>query len=164
MDGEIAVDDPGGDDVKQLLARHLDFAHTHTPPAHVFALPSEALADEAVTFYSYRRADRLLGVGALKELDADHGEVKSMHTAAEARGQGIGGAVLAHIIAEARARGYRRISLETGSMDAFGPARSLYAGAGFVECGPFGAYPASPYSTFMTMELGRAATAASSQS
>jgi putative acetyltransferase len=152
-DGEIAVDDPRAADVRALLARHLEFAHTHTPPEGVFALNIDGLLDEAVTFYSFRRGGELLAVGALKQLDSEHAEVKSMHTAQAARGGGIGRAVLDHLIGVARQRGCRWISLETGTMTAFGPARRMYATAGFTPCGPFADYRESPTSTFMTLAL-----------
>lgn len=95
----------------------------------------------------------LLGCGALKELDPTHGEVKSMRTADAHRRRGIGRAILAHIVAVARARRYERLSLETGSMAAFKPAQRLYESFGFVYCGPFGEYVEDPYSVFMTMRL-----------
>lgn len=151
---EITPDDPRREDVMALLERHLAHARTHTPPAHVFALDLEGLLDPAIFFFSLRDEGRLLGIGALKRLDADHAEVKSMHTASEARRQGVGRAILDRLVTEAAARGYRRVSLETGSMEAFAPARSLYAQAGFVECGPFGDYDDAPTSTFMTLWLG----------
>jgi putative acetyltransferase len=149
----IAVDDPRSADVRALLERHLAFAHEHSPPEDVHALDVDGLVDPAITFYSARRDGELLAVGALKELDETHGELKSMHTAEVARGNGIGGAMLTHLLEVARARGYRRVSLETGSMDAFVPARSLYARAGFVPCEPFADYPDSPNSTCMTLAL-----------
>jgi putative acetyltransferase len=149
----IAPDDPRAPDVRALLQRHLDFARATTPPEGVFALDLPGLLDPAVSFYSYRRSGQVLAVGALKQLDEQHGELKSMHTAQEARGQGIGRAMLDHLIAVARARGLRRLSLETGSMAAFAPARSLYARAGFTACGPFGTYPDRPTSKFMTLVL-----------
>jgi len=154
MEGVIAVDDPGAGDVRALLATHLAFANQHSPPEDVHALDVEALLDPAVTFFGYRRAGRLLAIGALRRMDAEHAEVKSMHTASEARGQGVGRAMLAHLIAEARARGYRRLSLETGTMAAFEAARALYASAGFVPCEPFGSYCHSPNSACMTLSLG----------
>jgi putative acetyltransferase len=95
----------------------------------------------------------LLAVGALKRLDPDHAEVKSMHTVAAARGQGIGRRMAEHLIAVAREAGYRRLSLETGSMAEFAPARALYASVGFERCDPFGEYRASPNSTYMTLYL-----------
>ncbi len=150
---EISVDDPQAEDVRELLARHLQFARSVTPPEGVFALDVSGLLDPAVTFFSYRRGGKLLAVGALKQLDAGHGELKSMHTAVAARGQGIGQAMVDHLVSVARARGYRRVSLETGSMTAFAPARSLYARAGFTPCGPFGDYLLSPTSVFMTLAV-----------
>lgn len=152
-EGEIAVDDPRARDVRELLERHLSFARTHSPPADVHALDAECLLDPAVTFFSFRRDGALLGVGALKQLDGHHSELKSMHTAQAARGRGIGRAILDHLIGVARDRGCHRVSLETGSMPAFAPARSLYADAGFGPCGPFGDYGPSPNSTFMTLSL-----------
>jgi putative acetyltransferase len=149
----IALDDPARDDIVELLRRHLDFAHDHSPPEDVHALDVDGLKSPDVSFYSARREGELLGVGALKQLDPRHGELKSMHTLAEARGQGVGRAVLDHVIAEARGRGYERLSLETGSMDAFVPARTLYERAGFVVCGPFASYIDSANSSFMTLAL-----------
>ena len=99
-------------------------------------------------------ADTVVAVGALRRLSADHGELKSMHTAQAARGRGVGSAMLRHIMAAARARGMSRLSLETGSWAYFAPARALYARHGFVECGPFGEYREDPNSVFMTLELG----------
>jgi putative acetyltransferase len=151
--GEIAIDDPRAEDVRRLLEGHLAFADSHSPPEDVHALDVDGLLDPAVTFYSFRLQGELLGVGALKALDDHHAELKSMHTAERARGRGIGRAMLDHLIGAARDRGFRRVSIETGSMEAFAPARSLYAGAGFEECGPFGDYRPSPNSTFMTLSL-----------
>ena len=150
---EISVDDPRTEDVRKLLERHLEFARSHTPPDDVHALEVDDLLDPAVTFFSYRLDGELLAVGALKQLDGQHGELKSMHTAQAARGRGIGRAMVDHLIGVARQRGLTRMSLETGSMQAFAPARSLYARAGFTPCGPFGSYHPSGTSAFMTMEL-----------
>jgi putative acetyltransferase len=152
-EGEISIDDPRGNDVRELLERHLAFAHEHSPPEDVHALGVDGLVDPAVTFVSFRLDGALLGVGALKELDGRHGELKSLHTVEAARGRGIGGAIVEYLIGVARQRGYLRLSIETGSMVAFAPARSLYAQAGFRPCGPFGAYSPSPNSTFMTLLL-----------
>jgi putative acetyltransferase len=152
-EGQISVDDPRASDVRQLLERHLAHARSNTRPEDVYALDVDALMDPAVTLVSFRVDGELLGVGALKQLDRQHAELKSMHTAAAARGRGIGRAILDHLIDVARARGCHRVSLETGSQPAFAPARSLYAQAGFRPCGPFGAYPPSPSSTFMTLSL-----------
>jgi len=152
-DGEIAIDDPRAGDVRRLLERHLAFANLHSPPEDVHALDVEGLVDPAVTFFGYRVAGELLAVGALKRLDARHAELKSMHTAEEARGRGIGRAMVEHLLRVARERGYARASLETGSMAAFAPARALYARVGFVPCAPFGDYSPSRNSTCMTLEL-----------
>jgi putative acetyltransferase len=150
---EISVDDPRAGDVRELLERHLAFAHANTPPEDIHALGIDGLLEPAVTFFSFRRDGELLGVGALKQLDRHHAELKSMHTAQAARGRGIGRAMLGHLIGVARDRGCRRVSLETGSIDAFAPARSLYASAGFRPCGPFGDYPPGRNNTFMTLSL-----------
>jgi putative acetyltransferase len=151
--GEIAIDDPQAKDVRQLLEGHLAFANSHSPPEDVHALDVEGLLDPAVTFFSFRLEGELLGVGALKQLDDRHAEVKSMHTVAAARGRGIGRAMVDHLVGVARDRGVCRLSLETGSMPAFAPARSLYRDAGFRPCGPFGDYSPSRNSTFMTLSL-----------
>lgn len=136
-----------------LLAAHLRLMHETTPPEGVFAFDVEALADPAVAFFSARRDDQLLAVGALKRLDDGQVELKSMHTAATARGQGVGRALLDHLLATARQRGYRRVNLETGNFDAFAAARALYERAGFEVCAPFGPYVGSATSLCMTLEL-----------
>ena len=153
MDLDIAPDHPRADDVGALLAVHLAFAREVTPEGHVHALDLDGLLDPAVTFFAARHEGRLLGVGALKRLDDDHAEIKSMHIAAAARGQGVGGAMVDHLVATAAARGHTRVSLETGTHDAFAPARALYARAGFVPCPPFSGYTDNPYSTCMTLVL-----------
>jgi putative acetyltransferase len=152
-DGVISEDDPRAEDVLALLQGHLAFAHAHTPPEDVHALDVDGLCHPSVSFFSYRRHGELLGVGALKELDGGHAELKSMHTVERARGTGIGRAMVDHIIGVARRRGFRRVSLETGAMDAFAPARALYAGAGFRTCGVFGDYSPDRSSVFMTLSL-----------
>jgi len=150
---DIAVADPRDDDVGVLLARHLEFARSCTPPEAVFALDADALLDPRVTLFGARESGVLLGIGGIKELDTAHGEVKSMHTAAEARGRGIGRAIVEHLLAIATERGYHRLSLETGSQAEFAPARRLYAACGFIPCGPFDGYSDSPTSSFMTIDL-----------
>jgi putative acetyltransferase len=157
MDLVIAVDDPRIDDVRTLLDRHLAFAREVTPPDHVHAMEIDDLVDSAVTFFSARRAGVLLGVGALKRLDETHAELKSMHTSEAARGQGVGRAMVGHLLAVAADRSYQRVSLETGTMDAFAPARSLYTTVGFKPCAPFGKYTDNPYSACMTIDLAGAA-------
>jgi putative acetyltransferase len=149
----ITVADPDAADVRALLTRHLSFAQVQSPPEHVHALPSRAWADPDLTLFGARRDGSLMGVGALRRLDETHAELKAMHTLAEARGQGVGQAMLAHLLREAGARGYRRVSLETGTMDAFAPARALYRKAGFRPCPPFGPYTVNPYSICMTLAL-----------
>jgi putative acetyltransferase len=135
------------------LERHLAFSRATSPPGHVHALDIDGLLDPAVTFFSARRDGELLGVGALKQLDDSHAELKSMHTSETARGQGIGRAMVDHLLAVAADRGYRRVSLETGSMDAFAPARALYEKVGFTHCAPFGQYTDNPYSVCMTIAI-----------
>jgi putative acetyltransferase len=149
----IAPDDPAADDVRALLARHLAFARETTLPEEVYALDVDGLREPAVTFFSYRDGGELLGVAALKRIDAAHAEIKSMHTAEEARGRGIGRALVDHLLGVARDQGYRRVSLETGSGPAFAAARRLYASAGFAPSGPFGDYRPSPNSAYMTLAL-----------
>jgi putative acetyltransferase len=152
-DTVIDVDDPRAADVRELLGRHLEFARATTPLEGVFALEADELTDPSVTFFSYRAAGELLAVGALKQLDGAHAELKSMHTAQAARGRGIGRAMVDHLLAVAGERGVSRVSLETGNMAEFAPARSLYTKAGFVPCGPFGDYEANETSAFMTLDL-----------
>jgi putative acetyltransferase len=151
---EIGVDDPRRPDVRALLERHLAFSQSETPPEHSFALDADGLADPAITFFSYRGpASELLGIGAIKELDAEHGEVKSMHTAAEARGRGIGRAMLNHLLSVARSRGYRRVSLETGTTPGFAAARAMYVSSGFTDAEPFADYVRTVDNTFYTLFL-----------
>jgi putative acetyltransferase len=152
-EGRIGIDNPRADDVRALLERHLEFANTHSPPDDVHALDVESLVHPDVTFVGYRVDGELLAVGALKRLGDGHAELKSMHTAAAARGRGIGRAVVDHLVWLARDRGLARVSLETGTMSAFEPARALYARAGFTPCGAFGDYEPGPNNTFMTLAL-----------
>ena len=151
----ITTDDPRADDVRALLACHLEFARSCTPPEFVFALDVEGLVQPAMTVCSARCDGLLVAVGALKELDPRHGELKSMHTSATARGRGVGAAMIEHLVGLARRRGYERLSLETGSQVEFEPARALYGRAGFTVCGPFENYPDSAHSIFMTLTLAR---------
>ena len=152
----VGIDDPARPDVFALLEEHLRNMHQLSPPASVHALDVSQLQRPEVTFWSVRDgAGALLGCGALQELDPGHGEVKSMRTPQSARRKGAGRAVLAHIVEVARQRGYARLSLETGSMEAFKPAWRLYESFGFQHCGPFADYTLDPYSVFMTLELRR---------
>ena len=116
-------------------------------------MPIERLREPDVTFYSAWHGDQLAACGALKQLDAAHGEIKSMRAAPAWRGKGAGKAILRHLLAEAKSRGYGRVSLETGSSEQFLPARSLYTSHGFTECGQFGDYREDPFSVFMTKRL-----------
>ncbi len=149
----VAPDDPRADDVRAVLEAHLTFARSVTPLCDVHALDVDRLLDPSVTLFTARRGGVVLGVGALRELEPKHGEIKSMHAIAESRGQGVGRAILDHLLSVATQRGYRRVSLETGAMEAFAPARALYASAGFTPCEPFGEYTATPGSTCMTISL-----------
>jgi putative acetyltransferase len=149
----IAIDDPQADDVRALLATHLAFAHEVTPTRGVHALDSEALLDPSITFFSARIEGELRGIGALKQLDDAHAELKSMHTAESAREQGVGRAMVEHLLSVALDRRCRRVSLETGTMDAFAPARRLYEQLGFEPCEPFREYRGSTTSACMTIVL-----------
>jgi putative acetyltransferase len=146
----IQVDDLSGPQIRSLLEEHLRNMHELSPPESVHALDLAALRKPEITFWTVWSRGELWGCGALKALDPAHGEVKSMRTAAARRRQGVGRAMLEHIIAVARTRSYARLSLETGSMDAFAPARRLYESFGFGYCGPFADYTADPNSVFMT--------------
>jgi putative acetyltransferase len=152
-DGEITADDPRAPDVRALLERHMTAMLASTPPEHAFALDVDGLLDPAISFFSFRADGELLGVGAIKRLDAEHAEIKSMHTAAAARGRGVGRAMLDHLLGVARAEGVRRVSLETGTMAEFAPARALYESAGFTACEPFADYRPSDDNCFMTLAL-----------
>lgn len=153
MEFTIREDDLTGADVRALLEDHLADLALHSPACSVHALPVDRLRGPDVTFWSVWSGDRVVGCGALKEIDATHGEVKSMRTIDEVKGQGVGGLVLDHLLDEARRRGYLRVSLETGSNEPFEPAHRLYARRGFTECGPFADYVEDPWSVFMTLEL-----------
>lgn len=151
---QIAVDSPAHADVRGLLDEHLSEMRATSPPESVHALDHSALLAPSITFWTARDdTGALLGSVALSELAPTHGEVKSMRTTAPARGRGVGAALVRHVLAEARARGYERLSLETGSQEFFAPARRLYARHGFTECGPFAAYGPDPHSVFMTLAL-----------
>lgn len=149
----IEVDDLTRPEIHALLEEHLQSMHAISPPESVHALDLARLRSPDITFWSAWDGTWLAGCGALKRLDRTHGEVKSMRTTAAYRRTGVGRALLVHIIGVARARGYARLSLETGSMEAFHPARELYRSFGFAYCGPFGPYAEDPNSVFMTLQL-----------
>jgi putative acetyltransferase len=149
----IELDDLSRPEVHALLREHLDDMHDLSPPEDVHALDLRGLQAPDVTFWTVWDSGILVGCGALKELTRTHGEVKSMRTPKALRRRGAGRAILAHIITEARARGYERLSLETGAQDAFRPAHYLYESFGFEYCGPFADYGPSANSVFMSLEL-----------
>jgi putative acetyltransferase len=149
----IQVENPTSDDVAALLARHHAFAHAQSPPEAVHALDITGLLDPRITLYGLRRDGVLLGLGALKQTGPLELEIKSMHVAEEARGQGVGKQILGQLLTEARRRGVTTINLETGSTDAFLPARSMYEAAGFTYCERFGDYPDHSFSSFMKLSL-----------
>lgn len=150
---EITVGDLADPRILRLLEDHLSDMHAESPPESVHALDVSGLQHAAVTFWVVAEGETVLGCVALKELDPTHAELKSMRTDAAARGRGLGRMLLEHVLAEAAARGYTRMSLETGTQDFFAPARTLYARYGFVETGPFADYRFDPLSVFMTREL-----------
>ena len=150
---EIRTDDLAGPEIRELLAEHLRSMYELSPPESVHALDLAALRGSDITFWTAWSNSELLGCGALKELSPAHGEIKSMRTRSARRRQGVARAMLQHIIAEARARSYAHLSLETGSMEAFEPARRLYEAFGFAYCPPFADYIEDPNSSFMTLEL-----------
>jgi putative acetyltransferase len=161
---DIRADDLRGPEIAALLQEHLASVVLHSPPESVHALDLEALRAPEVSFWSVWQGLELVGCGALKELDAAHGELKSMRTASAHLRKGVAAALLEHMLDVARQRAYRRLSLETGSMEAFAPARALYARFGFEPCGPFADYVLDPYSVFMTRELATAADEAAGPS
>ena len=150
---QLEVDDLTRPEVHALLDEHLQNMYRLSPPESVHALDLDKLRGPDITFWTAWRDGRLLGCGALKEIDSEHGEVKSMRTPEASRRQGAGRALLTHVIEVARSRGYRRLWLETGSMPAFQPARKLYESFGFTYCGPFTGYADDPNSVFMTLRL-----------
>lgn len=151
----IVVDDLTGPGILALLDEHLRDMRATSPPESVHALDLDGLRDPAVTVWTVVEDGAVIGCGALKVLEPGHAEIKSMRTAASHQGRGIGTAVLRHLLAEARARGLRRLSLETGTQEFFAPARALYARHGFVPCPPFAGYTDDPNSAYLTLELAR---------
>lgn len=150
---QIDIDDLSRPQVHDLLQEHLDNMYELSPPECVFALDIDKLRAPDITFWTAWDGPLLLGCGALKQLDAHHGELKSMRTPAAHRGRGAGRALLVHILQVAQARGYTRLSLETGTASAFHPAQKLYASVGFTFCGPFADYREDPHSVFMALDL-----------
>ena len=150
---DIRIDDLRGPQIRSLLEEHLDEMHRTSPLESVHALDLDGLRKPEITFWTVWSDGQLMGCGALKELERTHGEVKSMRTTTQFRRQGVAKAMLTHIIREAEQRKYHRLSLETGSMEAFAPARELYESFGFSYCPPFGDYRPDPNSVFLTRVL-----------
>ena len=150
---QIRLDDLSGPEIRSLLEEHLGSMHELSPPESVHALDIDALRKPGITFWTAWSGPGLLGCAALKALGRTHGEIKSMRTSSAHRRTGVATALLAHLIDEARGRAYERLSLETGSAQAFEPARRLYARFGFESCRPFADYREDPNSFFMTRRL-----------
>ena len=150
---EFSLEDPHTPDVKALLQTHLDFCHEVTPPEHSYALDVAKLKAPEITVFGIRENGLLLGVGALKELEAGHAELKSMHTAKVSRGKGVGRAMIINILAFARSKGISQVSLETGSHPPYEPARTLYESFGFESCPAFGDYELSEFNICFTLKI-----------
>lgn len=149
----IRIDDLLGTDIAALLEEHITDMKSLSPPESKHALDLNGLRNPEITFWTLWEGHKLAGCGALKELNKEHGEIKSMRTSRVFLRRGVAAKVLSHIIQVAQERGYKRLSLETGSMDYFKPAHRLYESFGFVPCRPFGDYKLDPNSVFMTKEL-----------
>lgn len=149
----IKIDDLSGSEIQELLQEHLQSMTLYSPPESIHALDIEALRQPEITFWTVWDNGELLGCGALKELNSQPAEIKSMRTSSQHLRKGVARNLLNHILEEAKRRGYSRLSLETGSMEAFEPARQLYANFGFTYCEPFADYVEDPYSVFMTRAI-----------
>jgi putative acetyltransferase len=150
----IAEESPLGEDLALLFARHTADMHADTPPESIHMMDRGALSAPGIRFFVLRENGRPMAMGAFKRIDAGHAEIKSMHVLTEARGRGLSKAMLEHLLAQAAADGYARLSLETGVQPTFIAARALYERAGFAECPPFEGYVEDPNSVFMTRLLG----------
>ncbi|MBD3942821.1 GNAT family N-acetyltransferase [Microbacterium sp. NEAU-LLC] len=150
---EIRPDDLTGDDTRRLVAFHLAALVGTAPPESIHALDVDALRRPGITLWSAWIDDRVAGIAALRALDAQRGEIKSMRVDDAFRGAGVGRALLDHLITVAQGRGMTSLWLETGTTDDFAAAHRLYARAGFTDCGPFGGYRLDPHSRFMTRAL-----------
>ena len=137
-------------DVADLMNRHTEMMRAQTPPQSCHVMSADDLFAAGAHVFALRNEGAMLGIAALKLLDSTHGELKSMHTKAEARGLGVGSALVQRILTEAGGLGLTRISLETGSEEPFAPARRLYQRHGFTFCGPFADYVDDPLSVYMT--------------
>ena len=150
---ELRAGGLGDPRVRALIAHHLAESRASTPAANAHALGAAALDRSDIDFWAMWDGEELLGIGALRMLDADHAEIKSMRTAPAHLRRGVARAILAHLIAQARTQGCARVSLETGTMPMFDAANRMYEAAGFVDCPAYGGYPASPHNRFMTLAL-----------
>jgi len=150
---EIKLDNLLGKEIVFLLEEHLNDMRATSPPESIHALDLAKLKDPSVQFWTIWKGRCLAGCGAIKSLDGAHGEIKSMRTANNFQKQGVGSILLIYMLKEARLLGYKKLSLETGTMDFFKPAHNLYEKYGFKDCAPFGDYSEDPYSKFMTLDL-----------
>ena len=153
MKFDIRIDDLSSKESQSIVREHMAGMLANTPIESVHALPLDKLKQPNITFWTAWIGSELCGCGALQRLDAQHGEVKSMRTRANFLRQGVGQAVLSHIINEANTRGMKRLSLETGSSDDFAASRAMYLRNGFEICGPFSDYKLDPLSVFMSKQL-----------
>ncbi|HEY0213050.1 MAG TPA: GNAT family N-acetyltransferase [Paenirhodobacter sp.] len=149
----ITLEHPVQENLALLHQRHTQAMHADTPPESIHMLPADALAAPGILFFVMREDRAAIGMGALKRLDSDHAEIKSMHVLMEVRGRGLARMLLGHLLTEARAQGYGRLSLEAGTQGSFAAARALYLNAGFQECPPFQGYALDPMSVYMTIRL-----------
>ena len=149
----IAPESPLSPDLDLLFGRHVAAMHADTPPESIHMLPRADLAREGIDFLVMRDGTEPVGMGAVKRIGPDHGEIKSMHVLDEARGRGLAALMVTHLVEAGREMGLARLSLETGAQPSFAPARALYARAGFAECPPFGDYRPDPMSVFMTRAI-----------
>jgi putative acetyltransferase len=150
---EIKIDDLSGPEIARFLEEHIKDMRSVSPPESKHALDVDGLRKPEITFWTVWDHGQLVGCGALREIDATHGEIKSMRTSPLARGKGVASLMLQHLIDEGRKRNYKRLSLETGAMPFFKPAHALYAKFGFVPCAPFLPYKEDPNSLFLSKEL-----------
>ena len=153
MEALITTEKSLSEELAQVLKTHWEFCTATTPIEHVYALDASKLFTPDITVFGARVLGELVGVGAIRKLDADHAELKSMHTLGKSRGNGIGKAMVAHIESFAKVQGIKRISLETGPSEPFKPARELYKSLGYEECAAFGDYVLSEHNTCMTKIL-----------
>lgn len=152
---EIRIDNLESNEIAEFLEQHIQDMRATSPPESKHALDLSGLRAPEITFWTAYDAGQLVGCGALKEMDSFHAEVKSMRVSATARGKGVGSKLMNHIIEAAKAKGYRALKLETGSMEFFEPARNLYLKHGFAYCEPFGSYVVDPNSVFMELHLSK---------